>query len=306
MFKKKMSYWQLIKKAFAAAFISFYFVFSPCVLLAASTPKEDIYGKINVDTGRIGTNGSNSVSTKGMPFINRLINFSSAVSAVTLLIVIIINGITIINNEKGADALRQATTNILISILGMGITASAYLVTSYLGNTFYGDTGFYTDPVAHISGADALNSSDKALNSFLNLLNILTSGAASSWLDKFKDAVPTDANQVFGTPAPVANSGLVAQSYMSGPQSILTSIVGLLAGAASLWLLFTLVWNGYKIITSSGNPEVMSKAIKTIGISIIGFLIAVMAYLLTSYLTQQFYGRNVLDSPVNTLMSSPG
>ncbi len=293
---------------FKAVIISFAF---GLLLSFASvvSAEEDPYGKINVDTGWIGSSGQTSAREKGMPFVNRLINFSSAVSVITLLIVIVVNGIKIINSDKGADALRQATTNILISILGLGITASAYLVTGYLGYTFYGDTTFYTDPVAHISGADALNSSSTEHNSFFSLINLLTGGAASNWLSKIGDAVPTSPNQVFGTPAPVATNGLVAQSYTSAPQSILSSVVGLLAAAASIWLLITLIWNGYKIITSSGSPDVMSKAIKTIGVSIIGFLIAVMAYLLVSFLSNRFFNnRNYLDnshSPVNELIRSP-
>jgi len=281
--------------------------------LAFATPAslraaEDPFGKIYVDTGRIGSAGNASVKAKGIPFVNRLINFSSAVAAITLLVVILINAITIINNEKGAEALRQATTNILLSILGLGITASAYIVTGYIGNVFYGDANYFLDPASSISASKY--SGTKTTNSWFATIG----WGIDKWLgldnkktdiyQAIDEYVPTT-NQVFGSPEPIARSGVAAQSYTQGPQNIISTAVGLLAAAAALWLLVAIIWNGYKIITGSGDPESLAKAIRTIGISAIGFVIAAMAYLITSFVSQQFFGRNVLDEPVQELTTNP-
>lgn len=266
----------------------------------AMAATEDPYGKIYVDTGRVGS-GSGAAATKGMPFVNRLIGFSAAVAAIALLVVIITNGIKVINNDKGPEALKEATTNILLSILGLGLAASAFIFTGYFSRVFYGDARFYTDPVAAISGSASIADWKQASSyvRFLDAIAALTGHDGFSGRVNVNQYVP-DTNQVFGQPQAPA-SGLAAQSYMTGPQSLIASVVGLIAGFASVWLLLTIIWNGYKIITA-GSPESLEKAVKTIGISLIGFLIAVMAYIITSYVTMKFFNNSItLDNPVQQL-----
>ena len=245
---------------------------------------------INVDNSFIGSGGMFTTTTNGIPFINKLIFFSTAVTALALIIVIIVNGIKVINNDKGPEALKEATKNISLSIAGMILASSAYVVTQSLSYVMYGQADYFTNPELTLFEG-------KLYDKMKNYIG----GATSS-------NVPSLPEQVFGSFKPIGN-GVAAESPIgsnSGPMKLLSSVIGFLVMAASVWLLVAIIWNGYKIITSQSS-EVLSKAIRNVGISIIGFLIAVMAYAITSYVINRLFGSEVdINNPVQKLDPSSG
>jgi len=260
------------------------------------------YGKIDVDTGKIGSNKDKSVSSLGIPFVNKLIMFSASIASIALLFVIIINGIKIINTNKGPDALVGASKNISISILGLLIASMSFVLTTYAGTVLFGSGDFFLDPVASIRKAAPVKSSDSGGGSsctdfFCKLKELISSAEGYIMMRKY---VPTS-GQVFGTPKPIATGGVGAQDASAGVKNLIGSTVGLLAMAASVWLLVAIIWNGYKIITSQ-KSEVLSQAIRNISISLAGFLIAVLSYVIASYVVNRLYGNTqILEGPVEVL-----
>ena len=89
----------------------------------------------------------------------------------------------------------------------------------------------------------------------------------------------------------VAASPVFAQSTdISRVQNFITSIVqNLVILAGSLASMF-FVWGGVRYITSSGNPETLESAKKTIVYSAIGLTISLAALVITNIVTQLAQG----------------
>ena len=84
--------------------------------------------------------GSGAVSNKDQAagFVNKGINFMTAMAAAWLLITIIWNGFTIIKSDKSAEAFSQAMKNIMFSILGMLVVGMAYVLTVMISTAIFG------------------------------------------------------------------------------------------------------------------------------------------------------------------------
>ena len=235
-------------------------------LFGGTLTKSKVYGAINLNNNKYGTKVNASVE-----FVNKLIGFATAVASIWLLVTIIINGMTIINNDKGPEAFNTAAKNIAISVLGLAISSMAFIVTQYVGLAMFGTSDAFTNPLSQVK-----QQSSSSVN---------------------YERPPVDAEQVFGKP----DASLVADEYkdVKGPNNFVSNVVAAIAAAAALWLLYALVWNGVKLITAT-KADAIETATRNITYSIIGFLIAVMAYVITNYVTTLLLGNNkLLEDPVS-------
>lgn len=66
----------------------------------------------------------------------------------------------------------------------------------------------------------------------------------------------------------------------------LNVIMPLITIAASIFFLAMLLFGAFTFTTASGDPEKMKKAQKTLGFSIIGFVIVIFAYFFVKLLTR--------------------
>ncbi len=233
--------------------------------LGSNLNKSEVYGAVDLQNSEYGTKMDKSIE-----FVNKLIGFATAVASIWLLVTIIVNGMTIINNDKGPEAFNTAAKNIAISVLGLAISSLAFVATQYVGLTLFGNKDAFTNPLSQVKAPDKSPANYD---------------------------VPANAEQVFGTPAPE----LVANDYKetTGPGNFVANVVAVLAAAAALWLLYSLVWNGIKLITTN-KADAIATATRNITYSIIGFLIAVMAYVITNYVTTLLLGNNkLLEDPVS-------
>ncbi len=74
-------------------------------------------------------------------------------------------------------------------------------------------------------------------------------------------------------------------SGMPQVQSFIESVIKVLAGLAGLVATGFFVWGGFNYIISSGNPEHLSKAKRTIFFSAIGLSITIAAFVISSIVT---------------------
>ena len=68
-------------------------------------------------------------------------------------------------------------------------------------------------------------------------------------------------------------------------QSFIQSVIKVLAGLAGLIATGFFVWGGFNYIISSGNPEHLGKAKRTIFFSAIGLSITIAAFVISSIVT---------------------
>jgi lysylphosphatidylglycerol synthetase-like protein (DUF2156 family) len=69
-------------------------------------------------------------------------------------------------------------------------------------------------------------------------------------------------------------------------QSFLTNIIQIMVTLAGLVSVAFFVWGGFRYMTSSGNPEALDGAKKTVLYSGVGLAIALGAYVLMNIITQ--------------------
>lgn len=82
-------------------------------------------------------------------------------------------------------------------------------------------------------------------------------------------------------------SPVFAQSTdVSKVQSFITNIVQILVILAGTLATAFFVWGGVRYITSSGNPETLESAKKTLIYSAVGLTICLAAFVLTNIVTQ--------------------
>lgn len=85
----------------------------------------------------------------------------------------------------------------------------------------------------------------------------------------------------------IVASPVFAQSAdVSKVQNFITNIVQILVVLAGTLATAFFVWGGVRYITSSGNPETLEGAKKTIIYSAIGLTICLAAFVLTNIVTQ--------------------
>jgi hypothetical protein len=85
---------------------------------------------------------------------------------------------------------------------------------------------------------------------------------------------------VISNPALAASSGSITQV-----QTFIQSVIEALAGLAGLIATGFFVWGGFHYITSSGNPEHLDRAKKTLFFSALGLCITIAAFVLSTIVT---------------------
>ena len=83
----------------------------------------------------------------------------------------------------------------------------------------------------------------------------------------------------------LANSAYAAPAGVSNVENFIRSIIQVVAGLAGLVATGFFVAGGFTYITSSGNPEQLDKAKRTITWSAIGLAIVIAAFVLANIVT---------------------
>lgn len=90
---------------------------------------------------------------------------------------------------------------------------------------------------------------------------------------------------VAGVPFVLANVALAAPAGVSNVENFIRSVIQVVAGLAGLVATGFFVAGGFTYITSSGNPEQLDKAKRTITWSAIGLAIVIAAFVLVNIVT---------------------
>jgi hypothetical protein len=93
------------------------------------------------------------------------------------------------------------------------------------------------------------------------------------------------ANIVIGIPIFLSHPALAATGDISSVQSFIQSLIQVLAGLAGLTATGFFVLGGFSYITSSGNPEHLEKAKRTLLFSGVGLAITIGAFVLSNIVT---------------------
>lgn len=88
-----------------------------------------------------------------------------------------------------------------------------------------------------------------------------------------------------GLPFMLAKSAYAAPAGVSNVENFIRSIIQVVAGLAGLVATGFFVAGGFTYITSSGNPEQLDKAKRTITWSAIGLAIVIAAFVLANIVT---------------------
>jgi len=88
-----------------------------------------------------------------------------------------------------------------------------------------------------------------------------------------------------GAPFVLANIALAAPAGVSNVENFIRSVIQVVAGLAGLVATGFFVAGGFTYITSSGNPEQLDKAKRTITWSAIGLAIVIAAFVLADIVT---------------------
>jgi len=88
-----------------------------------------------------------------------------------------------------------------------------------------------------------------------------------------------------GAPLVLANVALAAPAGVSNVENFIRSVIQVVAGLAGLVATGFFVAGGFTYITSSGNPEQLDKAKRTITWSAIGLAIVIAAFVLANIVT---------------------
>lgn len=88
-----------------------------------------------------------------------------------------------------------------------------------------------------------------------------------------------------GAPLVLAHPVFAATAGVSNVESFIKSVITLLAGLAGLVATGFLVVGGFSYITSSGNPEHLDRAKRTIMFSMLGLAITIGAFVISNIVT---------------------
>lgn len=90
---------------------------------------------------------------------------------------------------------------------------------------------------------------------------------------------------IIGTPLVLNGSALAAGGSVGQIESFIQSIIQAIAGLAGLVATGFFVLGGFRYITSSGNPEHLERAKRTIMFSATGLAITIAAFVLSNIVT---------------------
>ncbi|MHB1865055.1 MAG: Mbov_0395 family pilin-like conjugal transfer protein [Candidatus Saccharimonadales bacterium] len=88
-----------------------------------------------------------------------------------------------------------------------------------------------------------------------------------------------------GLPGLLVQPAFAATAGVSNVESFIKSIITVLAGLAGLVATGFLVVGGFSYITSSGNPEHLDRAKRTIMFSLLGLAITIGAFVISNIVT---------------------
>lgn len=89
----------------------------------------------------------------------------------------------------------------------------------------------------------------------------------------------------FGLPIVLASSAFAADGNVAQVQDFIRNVIKVIAGLAGLVATGFFVAGGFTYITSSGNPEQLDKAKRTLTWSAIGLAIVIAAFVLANIVT---------------------
>lgn len=89
----------------------------------------------------------------------------------------------------------------------------------------------------------------------------------------------------FGVPLIFSNRALAATADVTSVSNFIQSLIEVIAGLAGLIATGFFVMGGFSYITSSGNPEHLDKAKRTLMYSGIGLVIVIAAFVLSNIVT---------------------
>jgi TRAP-type C4-dicarboxylate transport system permease small subunit len=90
---------------------------------------------------------------------------------------------------------------------------------------------------------------------------------------------------VLGTPVVLRGSAFAASGNVGQVESFIQSVIQAIAGLAGLVATGFFVLGGFRYITSSGNPEHLERAKRTIMFSATGLAITIAAFVLSNIVT---------------------
>lgn len=90
---------------------------------------------------------------------------------------------------------------------------------------------------------------------------------------------------VLGLPLVLPGTALAATAGVSNVENFIRSIITVFAGLAGLVATGFLVAGGFTYITSSGNPEHLDRAKRTITYALIGLAITIGAFVISNIVT---------------------
>jgi hypothetical protein len=90
---------------------------------------------------------------------------------------------------------------------------------------------------------------------------------------------------IIGTPWILGSSALAASANVGQIESFIQSVIQAIAGLAGLVATGFFVIGGFRYITSSGNPEHLERAKRTIMFSATGLAITIAAFVLSNIVT---------------------
>jgi TRAP-type C4-dicarboxylate transport system permease small subunit len=93
------------------------------------------------------------------------------------------------------------------------------------------------------------------------------------------------AYMTLGAPIVLSRTALAASGNISQVQNFIQSIIEILVGLAGLIATGFFVWGGLTYITSSGNPERITRAKRTLVFSALGLSITIAAFVIGNIVT---------------------
>jgi hypothetical protein len=104
-------------------------------------------------------------------------------------------------------------------------------------------------------------------------------------MGKHKNIVFVAIFVALGAPIIIAHPALAANGDVGQVENFIRTIIKVIAGLAGLVATGFLVAGGFTYITSSGNPEQLDKAKRTITWSLIGLAIVIAAFVISNIVT---------------------
>lgn len=103
-------------------------------------------------------------------------------------------------------------------------------------------------------------------------------------------AVPVRAIEIPGLEKTAQTAG-IAHTPQS-PEMAVTQIVQWVLSFVGVLFLVLMIWGGFKWMTAAGNQENINQAQKIVGAAVVGLIIVLSAYMITTYLGTTFGARS--------------